>query len=215
MTSINGSLRIVETQSQINKALLSALLPQVETYFKKSFDKVSSQIQTLIIDSIKSAPEYEALVSGRLKAEFGLPDSDSRVSNILEFWNNIQVKYEPVKIRNNTKLSGNFTISMIKSDYSDVISLGASTFVTEKGSELNWLEWLLLFGNKTIIKDYEVELGPNPRSRTGLAIMRGVISGKWSVPSEFAGTMNNNWITRSIDSIDSQINKLLLDSLRI
>lgn len=215
MTFIQGSLKIVETQSQINKALLSALLPQVETYFKNSFNKVSNQIRDLIINSIKSAPEYSELISGRLKAEFGLPDSDSRVSSILEFWKNIQVKYEPVKIRNNTKLSGNFTISMIKSDYSDVISLGAATFVTEKGSELNWLEWLLLFGNKTIIKDYEVELGPNPRSRTGLAIMRGVISGKWSVPSEFAGTVNNNWITRSIDSVDSQINKLLLDSLRI
>lgn len=215
MTYIKGSLKLVETTSQINKDLLYALLPQVDTYFKGVFTKVSSQIQDLIVNSIKSAPEYEALLSGRLKAEFGLPDSDSRVSSILQFWRNIVVEYRPVKVKNNINLSANFTINMIKSDFSDAISLGAATFTTEKGSELNWLEWLLLFGNKTIIKDYEVVLGPNPRSRTGLAVMRGVISGKWSVPSEFAGTINNNWITRSIDSVDSQINKLLLDSLRI
>lgn len=215
MTYFKGSLKLQETPSQINKEILLALLPQVETYFKNVFSKVSSQIQNLIINSIKNAPEYDALLNGQLKAEFGLPDSDSRVNFILEFWRNIQVTYYPVKIKNNSTLSANFIINMIKSDFSDILSLGASTFTTEKGSELNWLEWLLLFGNQTIIKDYEVVLGSNPRSRTGLAVMKGVISGKWSVPSEFAGTVNNNWITRSIDSVDGEINKLLLDSLRI
>lgn len=214
MTYIKGSLKLVETTSEINKRLLSTLLPQVDSYFKGVFDKVSSEIQNIVINNIKIAPEYDSLLSGRLKAEFGLPDSDSRVASILDFWKNIEVNYKAVKIKNNSSLSANFSINMIKSDYSDVISLSASTFITEKGSELNWLEWLLLFGNKTIIKDYEIKLGPNPRSRTGLAVMQGVISGKWSVPAEFAGTMNNNWITRAIDNADGEINKLLLDSLR-
>lgn len=215
MTYIKGSLKLIETKTQINQEILRALLPQVDSYFKSVFNKVSTQIQELIISSIKNAPEYNELISGRLKAEFGLPDSDSRVFSILEFWKNIQVQYRPVKIKNNTNLSASFSINMIKSDYSDVISLSAATFTTEKGSELNWLEWLLLFGNKTIIKDYEIQLGANPRSRTGLAVMKGVISGKWSVPAEFSGTINNNWITRSIDSADGKINKLLQDSLRI
>lgn len=214
MTNIKGSLKIVENTSQINKALLSALLPQVDSYFKNVFDKVSNKIQNIVIESIKAAPEYSSLANGTLKAEFGLPDSESRVSNIIDFWKNIIVQYKPIKVKNNI-LSGNFIISMIKSDFSDAISLPAANFTTEKGSQLNWLEWLLLFGNQTIIKDYEVELGPNPRSRTGLAVMKGVISGKWSVPADFAGTINNNWITRSIDNAEGQINKLLLDSLRI
>lgn len=213
MAYLKGSLQIKETDAKISRDILQALLPQVDAYFKKAFNNVSSKIQSLIINAIMTAPEYGSLLSGQLKAEFGLPDSDTRVNAIIDFWKNIQVSYKDVKISNST-IKGSFTINMIKSDFSDVLSLSEASFTTEKGDTLNWLEWLLLFGNKTIIKDYRVELGANPRSRTGMAIMKGVISGKWGVPNEFAGTRNNNWITRSIDSVDSEIEKLLLDSLR-
>lgn len=103
---------------------------------------------------------------------------------------------------------------MIQSDYTDVLNSSAAVFKTEKGTDLNWLEWLLLFGSKTIIKDYEVEFGYNPRSRTGQAIMRGVKRGKWSVPYEFSGTQNNNWITRAIDSVESDIYKTLSEAMK-
>lgn len=214
MINIQGSLEIKQSDGEISQAILKALLPQVDNYFKIVFNKVSLSIKDMVINSIKNAPEYNALISGNLKAEFGLPDSESRVNNIIEFWKNIVVQYNKVKIKNGSYLVSNFTISMIQSDFSDIINSPDASFTTEKGSQLNWLEWLLLFGNQTIIKDYEIKLGPNPNSRTGLAVMKGVVSGKWSVPSEFAGTINNNWITRSIDSIESDINKLLLNSLR-
>ena len=87
-------------------------------------------------------------------------------------------------------------------------------FKQYKGTDLNWLEWLLLFGNKTIIRDYVVEFGDNPRSRTGRAVMKGVKSGKWGVPPEFAGTKNNNWITRAIESADSEINSILKEATK-
>jgi hypothetical protein len=214
MAALKASIEILESNTDISKYILNALLPQVNSYFENVFDKASKQIEQIVITSIKNAPEYSSLVSGDLRAEFGLPDSESRVNNIIEFWKNIRIKYNRVKIKNNSTLSGSFTLSMIPSDFSDVINLPSASFTTEKGSQLNWLQWLLLFGNQTIIKDYEIKLGPNPNSRTGLAVMKGVISGKWSVPAEFAGTENNNWITRAIDSAESDINKLLKNSLR-
>jgi hypothetical protein len=214
MATLKASIEILESNGDISKYILNALLPQVNTYFENVFDKVSKQIEEIVITSIKNAPEYSSLISGNLKAEFGLPDSESRVNNIIEFWKNIRVKYNTVKIKNNSTLSGSFILTMIPSDYSDVINLPSANFTTEKGSKLNWLEWLLLFGNQTIIKDYEIKLGPNPNSRTGLAVMKGTIAGKWSVPPEFAGIENNNWITRAIDNVESDINKLLKNSLR-
>ena len=98
---------------------------------------------------------------------------------------------------------------MIRSDFSDVLS-SDSGFVIDalRGYQLPWLEWLLLEGNKAIISKQEVIIGPNKFSRTGLAIMRPS-NKSWRVPSEFAGTIKDNWITRAIDNSESQINELL------
>ena len=210
----NLSLDLLESNDEISKKILEALIPQINTYLKKSFDKIKPQLSDTVINAIKAAPEYDSLLSGELQAEFGIPDSGSRLQNILNIWQNIVFEYKQATIKNN-QISAGFILKMIKSDYSDVIAIDAAIFTTEKGSDLRWLEWLLLFGNKTIIKDYNVILGPNPRSRTGKAIMRGVTNGKWSVPAEFAGYPNDNWITRAIDSANDQINNLLQQNLRV
>jgi hypothetical protein len=211
--NIRSKIFIVESNSDIEKKILNALKPELNKFLEKTFNKVKPKIIEQVIESIKAAPEYNSLLSGDLKYEFGLPDSNNRVSTILEFWKKITADFKKVTTNGN-KLVGGFSISMINSDYSDVINSSVATLKTEKGTDLNWLEWLLLFGNKTIIKNYEVEFGFNPRSRTGRAIMKGVKSGKWAVPSEFSGTKNNNWITRSIDSIEPKINQIFKEAIK-
>lgn len=211
--NIKTSVSVVETDSKIYNDILKALKPQVESYFKAAFNNIKNKLPEIVIQSIKNAPEYSSLISGELKAEFGLPDSESRVSAIIDKWNKIDFSYKRVHISGQS-LAGSFSLNMIRENYNDVLSLEAASFVTEKGTQLNWLEWLLLFGSQTIIKDYTVVLGADPRSRTGMAIMKGVKSGKWGVPPEFAGTANDNWITRAIDAADPQILDLLDQSLR-
>ena len=211
--NINSQIFIVESVADIEKKILNALKPQLNKYFENVIKKIKPKILAEVTESITSSPEYNSLLSGDLKYECGLPDSSSRLSSILEFWKKINIEYKKISISGN-KITGSFTLNMIDSSYSDVIATSAAVFTTEKGTDLNWLEWLLLFGNKTIIKDYEVEFGPNPRSRTGRAVMKGVKRGKWSVPSEFAGTQNNNWITRAIDSIEPKIYTILKEAIR-
>lgn len=211
--TFNFSLNLKESDSQINKKILDALRPQVNQYFKKVFASIKNELSNIVISAIKRAPEYDAISTGTLKYEFGLPDSDARLTSILNFWENLQFNYKDVKIKNG-QLFGQFTLSMIKSDFSDVLSNPAAILTTEKGKELNWLEWLLLFGDQTIIKDYTVEFGNNPRSRTGKAVMRGVTSGRWSVPSEYSGVQGNNWITRAIDSAEAEINTLINKAMK-
>lgn len=211
--NINASVKILETDNKIYNDILKALRPQVDSYFKKAFNNVKNKLSDVVIQAIKDAPEYSSLIGGELKAEFGLPDSESRVNNIIDKWRKVEFSYQKVAITGQS-LFGTFSLNMIRDDYSDVINLESARFITEKGSQLNWLEWLLLFGNQTIIKDYNVIIGSDPRSRTGMAIMKGVKSGKWGVPPQFAGTPNDNWITRAIDAADEKIIDLLNDSLR-
>ena len=98
---------------------------------------------------------------------------------------------------------------MIKSeDISGIIhSVPATVTDTQRNYKLPWLEWLLLQANTPIIRNYEVKIGPNPNSRTGMGVMVESNS-NWRVPPEFAGSEKNNWTTRAISRIENQLPKV-------
>ena len=212
MTTIKASFSITDSTSIIKDKILTALLIDAQNFFDNIYNKISESIPEIIINHIIDQPEYDALISGTLQYEFGLPDPSARLQEIIEtIRNGSFVKYKPVSIKS-SKLVGEITIEMIKKDFSDLLSLGSSTLITEKGDRLNWLQWLLLEGDSVIVSDYFFVLGPNNNSRTGFGIMKQFGGGFWRVPPEYAGSINNNWITRAINSaigdIDTEINKL-------
>jgi|TARA_B100001094_G_scaffold333466_1_gene412972 hypothetical protein len=210
---MNVDINIKETSSQISVKILKALSGEVDKYFQQAFNRCKRDIVSIVSEAITSHRTYQSLTSGKLRAEFGLDSSSSRLSQILRFWENLEVEYKKPKIKSN-QIIGSFSLSMIQSDYSDVLSSAAAVVNTEKGSQLEWLRWLLLFGDKEIIKDYDIKFGSNPRSRSGNAIMVGKTGSRWGVPSSFAGTANKNWITEAIDSVEDQVFRLLEQSLR-
>lgn len=210
---INGSIKILESDAQITQNILKALSKEVNKHFKKAFESCKNDIVNIVSSAITSHRTYKSLESGVLRAEFGLDGSSGRLSQILNFWQNLEVNYNAPKIKSN-QIVGSFSLSMIRSDYSDVFGSPAAVVNTTKGSQLEWLKWLLLFGDKQIIKDFEIKFGPNPYSRSGDAVMVGKTGGRWGVPTAFAGTANSNWITEAIDSAESDIFKLLEQSLR-
>lgn len=206
--------QLLESDLQINNLILKSLLTDVQKYFKKLENKIEPDIKRIVKTAIVESREYQSIISGKLRQQFGLPDGQSRLSEIVAVWERIKVETKLPKIKGG-QISGSIQIFMIKSDYSDILNLPASTLVTEKGEQLNWLNWLLLAGDKTIIKDYEVVIGPNKNSRTGDAIMKKKVSGKWKVPSEFSGTIKNNWITRVLDSVSSDIDNAIEKAVKL
>lgn len=210
----NLSVNIVESVDEIGQRILRALLPQIQEYLKRAFDTTKNNIESIVNNAIINSVEYQSLLSGKLKYEFGLPDSQSRLSTILSILSQLKVVYNKPKIVK-SQIHGSFIISMIEEDYLNLLSSSAAILNTEKGSQLEWLRWLLLLGDKTIIKEYAIEIGPNPRSRTGNAVMVAQTKGRWNVPPEFSGTKNNNWITRAIDSVSDEIDQLLHNALKV
>lgn len=210
---MRASLKIIEDNSTISKRIIKELKTQLLPILTYAFTKSQQEITQIVQQAIVNSETYQSLSNGQLKAEFGLPDSDNRLDGILNFWTNIYAKFDKPRISNN-QITGGFKIGMIQKDFKDVLGLPEASFITSKKDRLDWLEWLLLFGNKTIIKDYEVTFGNYRTSRTGMAIMRGVTQGKWSVPSQYAGTLNNNWITRVIDSLDQSIMTILEKNIK-
>lgn len=211
---LNINLKILENDNEIQKRLLKALLPDIKKYMNKAINIIKNKLPIIISDAIKRQPEYDAILTGQLKAEFGIPDSSFKLAGLLDIWSkNIAIQYENPQISSN-QIKSNFSISMIRIDFSDALySDFAQVIDNERGYSLPWLQWLLLEGNKTLVKNYEVVFGSSSRSRSGLALMTPSKK-SWRVPGGLSGTQTNNWITRAIESAQNDIYKLLEDSLR-
>lgn len=198
--------KLIESEKSIKDKILLAIKDHFDPIFKKTEASIQPKLYSIIVQALNSEPEYNSLVSGQLKYELGVPDAAQRLSKIYDFWaKNSVIKSNTISI-NRSGLSGGFSINMIKSDFSDILSLSESSVVDDiSGSVIPWIKWLLLDGNKILVRNYKVRMGSNDRSRTGYAIMVTSEKENWRVPAEFAGTINNNWITRSLQKIDDTI----------
>jgi hypothetical protein len=209
MSKLTFSLKLAEDNSTISKNIINALLPDIRRYFTNISNKLTRIIPDIVIKAIIAQPEYQALLNGQLQYELGIPDPAARLSEILETIKSGQsINIQAPQLTGN-RISAKLTFGMVKKDFSDLLSLGAATINTEKGVQLNWLEWLLVQGDTVIISNYDFILGPSPYSRTGMGIMRERSGGSWRVPPEYAGTVNNNWITRAIDSAAQSIDQTI------
>jgi len=203
------SLKITESNKEISNRIIKTLIPQVHKYMIKNEKEIKSGLPVIIAKAIESSPEYSSILGGQLKYELGIPNSPAVLSSLIDIWiNSLYVKYDPPRFVAG-QIKSSLNISMIKADFSDVLgSSYAYVYDLKRKYTLPWLSWLLLEGQAPIIQGHKVVMGPNPASRTGMAIM-SEDSSSWSVPSKFAGTVSDNWITRSIYSYSGEISNFL------
>ncbi len=208
------TVNLLESDNKITTEILKSLLSDTKNYMSQVSKKLEPSIRDIVKQAFLNSPEYRSLLSGQLRYEFGLDNPAAKVNQILSVWDNVVVSFDSPKIKAN-QIHGKLVIAMINSNYSDVLALDASRQETKKGQSLAWLEWLLLMGDKTIIKDYEVFLGSGRNSRTGGAVMKKVVGGKWKVPSEFSGSSKNNWVTRVLDSVETKIDDAIKKAVKL
>lgn len=212
----NLRLTLVESSKQIQAKISRAILKEVNKSINRAAVRMVGPIRKAVKEALLDQPEVLSLGGGQLAGEFGLPNGRDSIENIIDLWvNNITVVKKNASSRGG-QISAGLTITMIQRDYKDVLSSSFASVRTAKGQELPWLEWLLRFGDKTIIRDFEVSFHPGrlARSRSGIAIMVGGKSKRWKVPPQFSGTPQNNFVTRALDDVQDDILKIVETQLR-
>ena len=209
MTQLSLKLKLVESQSDISKKILDAIKAEINKIMISVVLVLQQNIKKSLEDKIKNSRTWQSLEEGKLRAEFGLPDDiATRLGEILEIWlRQIDVDYKTVT--GTTTLKGGITVGLLETDWNQVLSSDAAIIVTKYGTVLPWLEWLLIYGDKTIIQDYVVIMKPTPQSRSGMAIMAQQVGGQWRVPPEFSGTPDNNFITEILEGMGPEIELMI------
>lgn len=205
------SVDVKESANQISREIMNLVLKQMQASWQKATDNITRNLPDVVIDAIKGQPEYASIINGTLRSEFGLTNSATKVNDIISIWaKDIVVEDNPPKLVG-SQVRAFYSFSMIKSDYSDVLSSPSAKQLIE-GGNLPWLSWLLLQGGEILVPRYDVKFGPNPSSRTGNAVM--VQGGNYRVDPKFAGQQGNNWVTRAVGSVNTSIEKLISQSLK-
>lgn len=209
---MNITVKLVDSTPDISRAILGSIRDYLDPKIKQAASKAAEELPKLVSEALKQEPEYLSLLNGQLKAELGLASSSDVEAVIEAISSSIELKTQSL-IANRSGIKGGFTINMIRAkDAGGVIGLDIAK-VNDKGYSLPWLQWLLFEGNKILIKNYIVEFGSNPNSRSGLAVMQPSPSSSWRVPPEFIGSEENNWITRAISRIENNIYDLIVKAV--
>ena len=202
------SLKLLESDSQIKSLILAEIQKEIEASISKSIPKITNEIKSAVSLALKNEPEYQSLIGGQLKAEFGIPDS-GQVNSVIDLMVNT-LKFRQIPIRAGSfGLSGGFELSMLESSNLGGVISSAPAYVTDiKGYSLPWLEWLCLKNNEIIVRNFEVKYDPSPRSRSGMAIMVPSPD-SWRVPPAFVGSRDRNWTTRAIERVEPQVYSII------
>lgn len=165
--------------------------------------RIQEPLQNIVRESIIATPEYRSLHGGKLQAELGVTSPASRIESVINMW--VSNIFVDAKVGTSPLLS--IEIGFLEQGYADVLALPEASYDYQKGV-IPWLQWLLLEGDKRIVRSYE--FSPITRhSRTGLGIMTPSPRRGWQVPSEFSGTETNNFATRAFDGVDTKIEKIV------
>ena len=202
-------INIVTSQKQITEEVNRALTRAANKALAEAAVKIRKNAYPIIRNAIADSSEIESLKYGVLKAEFGL-DSDRTSELIDAIMSSLDVVVTKVRGGKFAR-SGSVAIVMQPSDYANLLSQEFASQLTEDGTRLPWLSWLLTLGDRVIVADFGVILGDFGRSGGGRMAKQ---ARPFKVSSQFSGTTNNNFITRAIASTAPMIQKMLQNSIK-
>lgn len=207
MARFDIALQIDYEQAQ--RAILTALATQLTRAAYKAKPKIESRLVPAIELAIQSSPEASSLRGGRLQGELGVLNPEEAIRAVVTtLQKNIFVGVSPFYVSGNG-LGGGLSIGISRRDMSDILTLPEGKFVSEGQHEIPWLRWLLTAGDTIVVFAHHFQAGSVGRTGLGHMVQRG----GWTVPPAFAGTIENNWITRSLTTLGNTVNRILMEEM--
>lgn len=211
---IDIKLDIEANYNEIEAQVRQNLQNYIVILIGAAIPNIKKRVGDILTSVIETSPEYISLLNGELRAQFGLEQPQQALTEIVAtIIENIEVSYSGP----NTESLGSIVVEVLRDDYTDLIAIPDASYEsvslrTGQGSVINWLEWLLLEGDRIIIAGYQINQSEErSSSRTGRAIM--IKGGGWRVPPEFSGTAEHNWLSRVTDNVEGVVQQIIQDEV--
>lgn len=206
--AIQASLQLTNFDKNFDANIKKEIKTIIQKRIGNIITDIKSELSRELYNTIASSDTWIELQNGALRGELGLQTTQGLDQILITWAEGIEVKYEK-----NGEL-GVIKIGMIRSDYSDVLSLPEASYSYASSNTsgiIEWLRWLLLEGTSIIVSQYDFEASIQGRTGLGIMVRSG---GGWQVPPQHAGTATDNFATRSLDSIQATIESVVKNAVK-
>lgn len=208
MSFISGSFSISFDNRSIKKftnALITEVAKEIRKILNSNKSRIKEHVRLIVRENLMNSPEVKSIIdeNGKLRIELGLENGANDIIKIIDEI----VSKTTIDIKQSGNQSSSIDIEIkiyIDTEYVDLYSKQYSSYVTNSGAKVEWLNWLLEAGNTEVVFGYKIKYGVDI-GRTGDAIMMPSKTSNWRVPPEFSGVSNNNFITRSFENVDKEL----------
>tara|TARA_Y100001949_G_scaffold171296_1_gene173543 strand:+ start:940 stop:1572 length:633 start_codon:yes stop_codon:yes gene_type:complete len=209
-----ASIKIIESDRQIKTKINKALAREFDAHLKRVKAPLLNKLKAVVTNALFSSPEIISLQSGVLRFDFGLTaDPGPQIVNAVV--ESLRLVVTPTT-GGASGITGGFAVTLQPTDYSNLFSLPVAMQALEIEARIPWLEWLLTAGDAILIAHFGVEYGAG-KGRSGGAHMVPLSQapfGPYKVNSAFSGTIDNNFISRALSRVSSQIKAIIMKALQ-
>jgi hypothetical protein len=212
-------LRIIDTNREVAAKILFEVVEQIDKKMRVAAPKINLLTGELIEKKLMATPHVRSLLAGQLMADFGL--SPERASSSVEEL--ISAVKASVKVKLNIKnrgklgdLAWSMSVTILPEGLSDVLrNIGS---YSSNGNEIIWMDWLLTKGVSVIYDDFFVVYSERFKgtSRSGFSLMfpSGGSGRIFRVDPAFAGTIEDNFVVNTLESLLPEIANLMFSYLQ-
>jgi hypothetical protein len=197
--NIRASIKIDEKQFK------AEMLKEIKRIVNNSIPRIQAELNLRLPALLKKHFTADVQpITGNDFYALGVPTiNDDLVSIIDAASNSFEVKIAPANLLK-------INIGILEKSHQHLLNLPEAYFKysSAKGSGvLQWLRWILLEGGNTVVDGYEVNYTNSRFSRTGGALMNK--GSFFQVPDNLQGVAGDNILTRAIQNINADLEKLV------
>jgi hypothetical protein len=204
------------TVTELARRIEADQLAAAAAYLRGRQAEIAQDVRGVLAEDLEGSPEAAALRGG-LRPALGLAEPDAAVAAVVAALA-ASVRVEVAA----TPAEAALTVLAYKADFADALAAPGSAYPNtgKAGGDIPWLAWLLFgpdgpggygglraaFGGRgaaLLARD-----GGFTGSRTGPAIMvplGGKVRRPFDLPSPWAGTPEDNWLTRSAARVGREV----------
>jgi len=216
MVYLTGSIDLPNFEKEILEALRNDFVVKTNKKMPKVMKDIRKKITVLLEDALVDSPTVSSLLSGKLRDDFGL-SAENAVAAVTQIIDNVTKRIDLKLAKSNNSLAYIvLEINPVDEEFYKSISSGSR--VSKSGESVDWLEWLLTRGSQVIIGDYYTFDKAKGRTLSGGKTVMKKIGPKakepFRVDPQHAGTLEDNFITRAIESKSQEIVNILNEGVK-